>query len=80
MSDSAEDAAGSCLGYILGIALVLYIVYVIVCFTALFQNGLKTVNQHPPLFFVRKNQKWMFFLLIFLKAVTKIETLLPTGN
>ena len=35
MSDSAEDAAGSCLGYILGIALVLYIVYVIVCFTAL---------------------------------------------
>lgn len=35
MSDSAEDAAGSCLAYVIGIAIVLYIVYVIVCFTAL---------------------------------------------
>ena len=35
MSDSAEEAAGGCIGYIIGIAIVLYIVYVIVCFTAL---------------------------------------------
>ena len=35
MAESAEDAAGGCIGYIIGIAIVLYIVYVIVCFTAL---------------------------------------------
>lgn len=35
MSDSAEETAGGCIGYIIGIAIVLYIVYVIVCFTAL---------------------------------------------
>lgn len=35
MSDSAEDAAAGCVGYLIGIAIVLYVVYVIVCFTAL---------------------------------------------
>lgn len=35
MANSAEEAAGGCLGYILGIAIVLYVIYVIVCFTAL---------------------------------------------
>lgn len=35
MADSAEEAVGGCIGYVLGIAIVLYIVYVIVCFAAL---------------------------------------------
>ena len=35
MSESSEEAAGGCIGYLLGIAIVLYIVYVIVCCTIL---------------------------------------------